>query len=74
MPWGPSDAGRFTKLADTFSRQKLWADAANRAKRSGCDDGQAIRLANSAVLNSVKGKPRRVADAARAKTQRARFL
>lgn len=74
MPWGPSDAERFTKLADTYSRQKLWADTANRVLGQTGNEGQAVRIANSAVRENVAGKPRRAADAAQAKVQRARFL
>lgn len=74
MPWGPLDARRFSKLADTFTRQKLWADTANSVLRRTGDEGQAIRLANSAVLKTVRDKPRRSADQAKAKTQRRRFL
>lgn len=74
MPWGPSDAERHTKLADTYSRQKLWADTANRVRAQTGDDGQAIRIANSAVLKSVKDKPRRAADRAQAKRQQVRFI
>lgn len=74
MPWGPSDAERFTKLADTFTRQKLWAETANRVLRSTGDEGKAVRIANSAVRESVASKPRRVADRHQAKAQRARFI
>ena len=74
MPWGPLDAPRFTKLADTFTRQKLWAETANRVLRSTGNEGQAVRLANSAVRKSVGDKPRRHADRTQAKVQRARFI
>lgn len=62
MPWGPSDASRFTKPADTFTRQKLWADTANRVLRERGDEGLAIRIANSAVLSQVRRGPRNKAD------------
>lgn len=74
MPWSPSDAERHTKLADNFTRSKLWAEVANRVLRQTGNEGQAIRMANSAVLKSVRDKPRRTADKAKAKTERARFF
>lgn len=74
MRWGPSDAPRFTRLADTFSRQKLWADVANRALRQTGDDAKAVRIANSAIHAQVAGKVRRRADKAQAAAQRARLI
>ena len=74
MPWGPKDAERFTKLADTFTRQKLWAETANRVLSKTGDEGQAIRMANSAVRKDVGDRPRRIADRNQARSQRARFI
>lgn len=65
MPWNPSDAGRFTKAADTEEKRRRWARVANQTLRSclSRDDSkvsdceaQAIRVANSTVSRDGKSE------------------
>lgn len=54
MPWGPSDASKYTKLATTEQDKWDWATTANAAlKEYNGDDGKAIKVAN-AMLRKKK--------------------
>ena len=49
MPWKPSDAVWFTKLAKTRMLQALWAKVANKELEKHGDEGKAIRVANAVI-------------------------
>jgi len=49
-----TDAPKFTGLADTFARRVLWAETANRVADATGNQEQAVKLANSAVVKSVR--------------------
>lgn len=74
MPWGPSDALHFTKLATTPGLQRLWAQTANRVRALTSDKGQAVRIANDAVKRQALAGGRRIADHNQAAAQRGRLF
>ncbi len=53
MPWSAADARKHTGLANTKRRQELWSETANKILANTGDEGQAIRIANSAVRKHV---------------------
>ena len=55
MPWGASDAKRFTKKANTPEKQSLWARIANQTLRKGGSGSSAIRQANAAIARINNG-------------------
>jgi hypothetical protein len=71
MPWGPGDASRFTKKANTPKRRRQFADVADSALARTGDEGTAIREANAAVKRSYRG-PGRVGHGARQRTGKTR--
>jgi len=75
MPWTVGDAKLHTGLANTPSRQKLWAETANHVLDKTGDEAQAIKLANSAVHKDVTDHMHRRMDRTQAKRQRGpRFI
>ncbi len=58
MPFGPRDATRHTRKADTPKRKRMFAHVANSMMDRGMPEGRAIAAANAAVGRS-KRKSRR---------------
>jgi hypothetical protein len=58
MPWVPKDARRHTRKAKTPAQRDRWAAIANAILHKTGDEGLAIRIANSHVGSSAKGRPR----------------
>ena len=52
MSWEPSEAVKFTKKADTYEKQALWARTANSIFSNTGDKVKAVRLANAAVRDA----------------------
>ena len=51
MPWSAKSAKRKTRAANSPRRKRAWAKIANKALKSGKDEGSAIRIANAAIHN-----------------------
>lgn len=58
MPWTAKDAQRFTKKANTPTKQRQWSHVADSMLAAGKGEGAAIRGANS-VIAKRGGKPKR---------------
>lgn len=56
MPWKMDDAVGHTHKATTGKKKRQWSSVANAVLDKTGDEGQAIRIANSAVKKSKKGK------------------
>lgn len=56
MPYGPSDAKRFTKRAKSAKQQRQFAHVANSALQRGASEGSAIRQASGVVKRGGGGK------------------
>jgi hypothetical protein len=55
MPWGPADAGRFTKKARGHPKAaRAFSHAANSVLESTGDEGRAVRAGNAAAAHSVE--------------------
>jgi hypothetical protein len=50
MPWGPSEATRFTKKASTPAAKKQWSAVANAVLKKTGSDAKAIRIANAQIF------------------------
>ena len=60
MPWGPSDASRFTNRARSPTRKRQWAHVAQNMMARGASEGAAIRAANGVVRDTKARKGRRI--------------
>ena len=60
MPWGPSDASRFTRKARSPTRKRQWGHVANSMLERGASEGSAIRAANAVVARTKQRKGRRI--------------
>lgn len=58
MPWGPGDASRHTKKANTPKRKRQWAHVADSALKRGESEGSAIRMASGVIRKGKRGKKR----------------
>lgn len=56
MPWGPKQATRFTKKADTPSKKRQFSHVADSALARGLSDKEAIMEANAVVKRNKGGK------------------
>jgi hypothetical protein len=56
MPYGPQDARRHTKKADTPKKKRMFAHVANSALKRGASEGSAIRQANAVVKKTGRGR------------------
>jgi hypothetical protein len=55
VPWNPSDASRFSKVAGGSGKSsRMWAKVADSALASGDDEGTAIRKASGVVKKRAK--------------------
>lgn len=59
MPWGPSDATRHTRKANSAKRRRQWADVADSELARTGDDAAAIRAADAVVNRSYSGQGRK---------------
>src|SRR5215469_13891740 len=49
MPWGPRDAQRHTRKANSPTAKRQWSHVANSMLQRGSSEGAAVRAANAAV-------------------------
>jgi hypothetical protein len=54
MPWGPQDATRHTKKANTAKKKRQFSHVANSVLQTTGDEGRAIREANAAVAGTAR--------------------
>jgi hypothetical protein len=51
-PWGPKDAERHTRKANTPRLKKMWAATANSVLADYDDEAKAVRIANGVVADA----------------------
>lgn len=54
MPWGPKDASKKTKKANTPKKQRQWAHVADSALKRGLPESTAIKEANGVIKKRSK--------------------
>jgi len=59
MPWGPGDAGRFTKKAKSDKSKKQWAAVADSVLSRTGNESRAIQSANAVVKRSPSSRMRK---------------
>jgi hypothetical protein len=59
MPWGPSDAARHTRKANSAKKKRQWAHVADSMLKRTGNESSAIRAANAAVAKSGRGSKKR---------------
>lgn len=56
MPWGPGDAARHTRKANSPKKRRQWSHVANSMLNRGKGEGAAVRAANAVVKRGRKSR------------------